>query len=91
MKQSCIDICRSTLKTKQHSMIDVIGGLELSRQVYLAHFDGSFSELLPELLPELDAGELAAVDAVRQDAPGLLPLLDRLLELFGRWPAARSL
>lgn len=82
MRQSCIEICRSTLSTKQHSIIDVIGGTALAKVIYLEYFDGPFEDLLDEIVPELSSSELASIRAVSNDTVDLVQLLDDLLALF---------
>ncbi|MFC1707669.1 hypothetical protein ACFL59_12780 [Planctomycetota bacterium] len=82
MRRSCVDICRSTLRTKQHSVIDVIGGIELSRKSYLKHFKGAFENLLEEVVPELTPEELSSIAAVVTDSRNLIALQQSLLAQF---------
>lgn len=82
MRHSCIDISRSTLQTKQHSIIDVIGGHEIARQIYQSQFEGSFENLLPEILTELSEQEHQTIGRLIQQNPDLIQLLDHLLDLF---------
>ena len=83
MRSSCIDICRSTLLTKQHSVIDVIGGIELARQTYHEFFEQDFEELLSEVVPELEPEELVAVGDMIDDTDELTELLPKLMRYFG--------
>lgn len=83
MRKSCIEICRSTLKTKQHSVIDVVGGIEVARQNYAGNFDGSFEPLLAEIVPEITHNELNLIAQAVDGANNLSELLRRLLEQFG--------
>ena len=83
MRQSCVDISRSTLQTKQHSVIDVIGGIALSRAVYRDHFDGPFEDLLTIVFPELTEAELSQVRVLLEKEFPMIELLDKLIELFG--------
>ncbi|MGK5083884.1 hypothetical protein WDW37_11330 [Bdellovibrionota bacterium FG-1] len=86
MKHSCIDICRSTMQTKQHSVIDVIGGIALSRSVFLnAHGPSmatQFDDLLNEILPELTTEEKTVARAAIENEAGLIPLMETLLGRF---------
>jgi hypothetical protein len=80
MRRSCLEVCRSTLESKQHSMADVIGGIALSGQIYRGRFEGeSFEDLLPEVLPELKPGELEAVRTLLARELKLGELLEPLL------------
>lgn len=83
MRKSCIEICRSTLETKQHSVIDVVGGIEIARQSYEANSEGSFEPLLAEIIPELTLGELNVIAEAVDGATDLIGLLRKLLERFG--------
>ncbi len=84
MRRSCVDICRSTMRTKQHSVVDVIGGIELSRRTYDGHFDGKFEDLLGEVLPELSEAERAAVHSLCEQEADLGALLHALLRFGAR-------
>ena len=86
MRTSCIDICRSTMRTKQHSVIDVIGGIELARRTYAGHFDVGFEDLLAEVLPELTDAERATVHELCEREGDLGSLLTALLA-FASAPA----
>jgi len=83
MRRACVDICRSTMKTKQHSMADVVGGLRLARTAYEGAFDGPYEDLLAELLPELAPDELEGLRVVAESSDDLAELLDRLLNYLG--------
>ncbi|MBM4320511.1 MAG: hypothetical protein FJ125_11260 [Deltaproteobacteria bacterium] len=83
MRRSCIDVCRSTMETKQHSVIDVIGGMELAHSVYKANFEGECEDLAAAVLPELRPLELEQVQALRGRGIDLVELGGELLALFG--------
>jgi len=86
MRNSCIDICRSTMETKQHSFVDVVGGLELARRLYEKHFGEGYQDLSPAILGELDAAEqeaLRSVCARHDDLASLLPPLLATVQGFG--------
>ncbi|MBI5477884.1 MAG: hypothetical protein HY906_03445 [Deltaproteobacteria bacterium] len=83
MRESCIEICRSTMRTKQHSIIDVIGGIELARRAVDAHFGGAFEDLTTVTLPELTPDEVAQIRAIVSGRPDLPELGRELLRLFG--------
>ncbi len=61
LRQACIDICRSTMQTKQHSIIDVVGGIAITRQIYSDHFSGQFEDFIGEILPELHSDKLPII------------------------------
>lgn len=82
LRQSCIDICRSTLPTRQHSIVDVIGGLALSERTYLRFFGGKCEDLLCALIPELRADELGAIRPLIARYDELPILMDGLMTLF---------
>ncbi len=82
LRKTCIDVCRSTMQTKQHSMMDVIGGVALTKRVYEASFQGPFEDFLDEILPELSAREIAPVKRAVAECPDLPSLMDRLEILF---------
>lgn len=84
MKQACIDVCRSTMQTKQHSIIDVIGGFAITRMVFEGAFaKGRFDNFIEEILPELNDGELTKVkNLMNEHRHDLTVLLDELLTEF---------
>ncbi len=83
MKRSCIDICRSTMRTKQHSMVDVIGGIALSRRIYASYFGELADEtLLQDVLPELTAAELSRVSEVLLGDEDLIDLRSRIVAVL---------
>lgn len=84
LKKICIDQCRSTMKIRQHSVIDVIGGYALARNAYRKFMGSQFKGHMAEILPELTLGELASVEELLEQEGDLLELLDRLLVLFDR-------
>lgn len=81
IRTSCIDICRSTLKTKQHSILDVIGGMMLANQIYLDCYGETVADLLPELLPELNSTELDQVrTAIKVSNKNPIAMMQELLQ-----------
>lgn len=84
LKKSCIDVCRSTMQTKQHSIMDVIGGVALTKRVYEASFEEPFHDLLDDILPELTPAERSQVKKAVHDCPDLPSLMKRLQDLFTR-------
>ena len=82
LKQTCIDICRATLKTRQHSVIDVIGGVALAEQTYHRHLSGPVESLMESILPELDASELETIRQLLAQGGEPLALLDALITRF---------
>ena len=82
LRESCVDICRATLATRQHSIVDVIGGIALSEQTYHRHFAGGSEDLLGAILPELADSERDAVKALIEECDELPVLLSGLLALF---------
>ena len=86
MKQSCIDICRATVKTRQHSILDVIGGIALSEQTYRKYFGGATDDLLSLILPELSDTESLTIKELIKQYDDPLQLLDALLARFHNLP-----
>jgi len=82
MRRAYVEICRSTMQTKQHSMVDVLGGLELARQIYQRHFDGEYEDLAAEILEELTAEELGGAQRLCAEEEDLGALLPQLLAYF---------
>jgi hypothetical protein len=86
MHRSCVDICRSTMETKQHSFVDVVGGMELARRLYEKHFGAGVLDLAPEILRELAPHEqdaLRRVCAQHAELARLLPALLATVQGFG--------
>ncbi len=81
-RESCIDICRATLKTRQHSIVDVIGGLALSDKIYSEFFEGTPEDLLGAILLELQPNELATAQSMIHDSSDLLNLFENLMAKF---------
>lgn len=84
MRSSVVDICRSTMKTKQHSVVDVLGGLELSRRAFTGHFDSDHEDLVDDVLRELSVDERREARALCAESEDLTALLPDLLRLFHR-------
>lgn len=84
MKTISVDLCRSTMKIRQHSVVDVIGGYSLAERTYKEFISGDFEPILGAILPELTETELLAVEKVLGDRASLLDLLPTLLDLFSK-------
>jgi hypothetical protein len=82
LRKSCIDICRSTMKTKQHSMIDVIGGLVITERKFEKYFQTVPEDILGEILPELTDAERTQIRKICKETPDFPILMQELLSQF---------
>jgi hypothetical protein len=62
MRQCCIDISRSTLETKQHSIIDVISGIYIAKEEYMKFGGIEYENLINEIIPELNKNEISFIN-----------------------------
>ncbi|MFK7874046.1 MAG: hypothetical protein AB8C84_12920 [Oligoflexales bacterium] len=54
-RETCIDICRSTLELKQHGIVDVLSGQDLAHRILSRDFQlDSCEDLSSEILPEIN-------------------------------------
>ena len=78
-RETCIDICRSTLELKQHSITDVLGGQEMAHRALAEFLDIDGCEDLSEIIiPEVEAEllqELRQYLAENQDIADALPYM----------------
>jgi len=88
LRRACVDVCRSTLRTKQHAVVDVIGGFEIARRIFERNMEGRYEDLMPTVLPELSDDELHAARVCCENAEDVGALLRPLLEAFSRVPGA---
>ncbi len=88
-RRICIDVCRSTLETKQHSLICVIGGVEIARRILSEHWDVSWDDqLLRDAVPEISETEHKMIAEIAQSSESILSLLPKLIQYFSMRGAA---
>ena len=83
LENTCIAICRSTLETKQHSVICVIGGLAIADQVLHKYFGANVDfNMLQKIIPELKDAEAAEIIKILKENYDLEFLFEKLRDYF---------
>lgn len=89
-RQVSIDISRCTMETKQHSIIDVISGVELGRRNYLKFFpEGKYDDFLDVIIPELTDNEWKQIHAILDKEPDFITMKEELMALVKDWSSEK--